>query len=56
MKNFPIQLWETGEENQIRESINEKLLKLDEEIREENQNMCREKRDFGQNKVLFSSW
>ena len=38
VKNLPTQLWETEEENRTRESesINEKPLKLDEEMWEEN--------------------
>ena len=36
VKNLPIQLWETEEENRIRESIDEKPLELDEEMWKEN--------------------
>ena len=37
VKNLPAQLWETEEENQKWESINEKLPELNEEMWEENQ-------------------
>ena len=37
VKNLPTQLWETEKENRRRESIDEKLPELDEEMWEENQ-------------------
>ena len=36
VKNLPTQLWETGEENRTRESIDEKPLELKEQMWEEN--------------------
>ena len=36
VKNLPIQLWKTEEENRTRESIDEKPPELDEEMWEEN--------------------